>query len=121
MLFLTNHSAKRSRLLRALITRAMALVFIFSLLVPHPAPAVAGLDASVPAITPSTDGAGTQPSEPAEYDVIKHASCACHIGVPAQSFAARLARKDFEPGYIALADTQPPRGAAPLPFKPPRA
>ena len=121
MLFLANHSAKRRRLLRAIITRAMALAFIFSLLVPHPAPAVAGLDASVPAMTTSTDGAGTQPGEPAEYDLVKHASCACHIFLPAQSLSTMLVRKDFEPGYIALADTQPPRGPAPLPFKPPRA
>ena len=47
MLFVVNHSAIRRRLLRAMITYAMALVFMFSLLVPHPAPAVAGLDASV--------------------------------------------------------------------------
>ena len=85
MLFLANHSAKRRRLLRAMITHAMALVFMFSLLVPHPAPAVAGLDVSSPAIMTFTDGAGTQPGEPAEYDVVKHASCACHIFVPAQS------------------------------------
>ena len=121
MLFLANHSAIRRRLLRAMITHAMALVFMFSLLVPHPAPAVAGLDASVPAMTTSTDGAGTQPGEPAEYDVVKHASCACHIGVPAQSAATMLVCLDFDAAYVARGDTQPRPGPASLPFKPPRA
>jgi hypothetical protein len=121
MLFLANHSAKRRRLLRASITHAMAFVFMFSLLVPHPAPAVAGLDASSPAFMVSTNGAGTQPGEPVEYDLVKHASCACHIFLPAQSLSTMLVRKDFERGYIALTDTQPPRGPPSLPFKPPRA
>ena len=121
MLFLANHSAKRRRLLRAVVTRAMALVFIFSLLVPHPAPAVADLDASSPAMMTSTDGAGTQPGEPAEYDLVKHASCACHVGVPAQSAATMLVCLDFDAAYLAQSDTQPRPGPASLPFKPPRA
>ena len=121
MLFLANHSAKRRRFLRALITHAMAFVFLFSLLVPHPAPAVTGLDVSSPAFMASTKGAGTQPGEPAEYDVVKHASCACHIFVPAQSLSATLVCVDFDAAYIARGDTQPRPGPASLPFKPPRA
>ena len=121
MLFLANHSAKRRPLLRALITCAMALVFIFSLLVPHPAPTVAGLDASSPAIMTYTNGARTQPGEPAEYDLVKHASCACHIGIPVQSAATTLVCIDFDAAYVAQGDTQPRPGPASLPFKPPRA
>lgn len=121
MLFSKDHSPRRRLIFRAAIARFMAFVFLFWLLVPHPASALTVLEASSPAIMTAFNGGGAEPGEAADYDLTRHAGCSCHIGAPAQPFAPTLVCPDFEAGHITLADTQPRPGPASLPFKPPRA
>ena len=67
--------SRRCPIFWAVIARVVAFLFLFALLVPHPAPAGIVLDASSPAIMTSFESTGTQPSGPANYDLAKHIGC----------------------------------------------
>lgn len=119
MLLCTGHSAKRRLIFRAAIARLMAFVFLFSLLVPHPAVTV--LDASSPAIVTFAHGGGAQPAETADYDLVRHIGCSCHIGAPAQSNSTAFLRTDLNASFTPTAHAPPQPGPMSLPFEPPRA
>jgi len=119
MLFCKNHISRRRHIFWAMIARVVAFVFLFTLLVPHPAPAGIVLDASSPAIMTSLDGSGSQPGGTADYDLAKHVGCSCHITAPVQHLAATIERIDFCARYMRSSDTQLLPGPSSLPFKPP--
>lgn len=124
MLTGTAHSANAyRRFLRAVITHALAIAVLFTLLVPHHALACDPiLGASSPAITAS-DGAGLPLGDPADSGLAQHASCAscsCQTGVCAPTEPAALAGFSLNTPGRAASDGLPPPSPAFLPFKPPR-
>lgn len=121
MRLLGHHSARTRHLLSAAIARAMALVLLFSLCVPHPAAAIPSLDASPAAILTAARAAAAQPGESTDYDVARHMGCACHIGAPAQSLDETYLRTDPDAALVRPAHAPPRPGPPSLPFEPPRA
>jgi hypothetical protein len=107
-----------------MIAHAMVLAVLVSLVVPHHAAACVTPGADLPAITATAGDDGDPSRDPADRDLVQHASCAscsCHTGILASAEPPPVAMTELGAVASWLADRLPPPSPASLPFKPPRA
>ena len=122
MILLGVHRVTGICLWRKLIARAMAVVILFTMVMPPHAFAAHSLSEATSApITASAEGADDPLDRPADVGLVQHVHCCCHAVAQPPAYAATVTGKRSGCVYAIQAEAFPLLRPASLPFKPPRA